>query len=266
MRFGAMNFPVRPVLEEVRKISHLGFDYLELAMDPPCAHYSDLDRMAGDLIRALESDNLGLVCHLPTFVYTADLTPGIRKVSLDEMICSLETAARLKAEKVVLHPSIISGLGAFVMEETIRYADESLSAITSRAVEMGLTLCLENMFPRYGILYDPEQFETVFNQFPDLLMTLDTGHAHIGDPEGNRLFDFMAHFGDRIGHIHISDNQGQRDEHLGVGRGTIDFERFSRELKALGYNQTITLEIFSQDTEDLIESRERIIDLLDQQG
>jgi Tat protein secretion system quality control protein TatD with DNase activity len=40
MLYGAMNFPVKPVFDELEAISELGFDYLELAMDPPQAHYS----------------------------------------------------------------------------------------------------------------------------------------------------------------------------------------------------------------------------------
>jgi hypothetical protein len=39
MRFGAMNFPVVPVLDEIETFARLGFDYLELAMDPPMAHH-----------------------------------------------------------------------------------------------------------------------------------------------------------------------------------------------------------------------------------
>ena len=35
MRYGAMNFPVRPVLQELKEIANLGFDYVELVMDPP---------------------------------------------------------------------------------------------------------------------------------------------------------------------------------------------------------------------------------------
>jgi len=41
MKYGAMNFPVKPVLEEIQKISDLGFDYVELALDPPCAQPSE---------------------------------------------------------------------------------------------------------------------------------------------------------------------------------------------------------------------------------
>ena len=39
MLYGAMNSPVRPIHKELEAISELNFDYLELAMDPPQAHY-----------------------------------------------------------------------------------------------------------------------------------------------------------------------------------------------------------------------------------
>jgi len=52
-----------------------------------------------------------LVCHLPTFLSTADLTQSIRDASLHEILRSLETASELEAEKVVLHPSHIVGNG-----------------------------------------------------------------------------------------------------------------------------------------------------------
>ena len=82
MLYGAMNFPVRPVLEELRTISRLGFDYLELTMDPPQAHYDTIHRQQKKLLRALEHHKMGLICHLPSFVSTADLTDSLREVSL----------------------------------------------------------------------------------------------------------------------------------------------------------------------------------------
>ena len=42
MQFGTMNFSVKPVLDEIETFARLGFDYLELAMDPPMAHHSTL--------------------------------------------------------------------------------------------------------------------------------------------------------------------------------------------------------------------------------
>ena len=40
MRYGAMNFPIKPVLKELEAFANLGFDYLELTLDSPLAHYS----------------------------------------------------------------------------------------------------------------------------------------------------------------------------------------------------------------------------------
>ena len=74
MQFGAMNFPVKPVLDEIDAFARLGFDYLELAMDPPMAHHSVLASTRAAIARALKANSLDLVCHLPTFLSTADLT------------------------------------------------------------------------------------------------------------------------------------------------------------------------------------------------
>ena len=34
MKYGAMNFPIKPFLKEIEEIGELGFDYVELTMDP----------------------------------------------------------------------------------------------------------------------------------------------------------------------------------------------------------------------------------------
>lgn len=263
MKYGAMNFPIKPVLDELEKISDLGFDYVELTLDPPCAHWATVLPMEHAIVRALKEHSIKVVCHLPTFVYTADLTPAIREISLKEMSHSLETAARINAEKAVLHPSFISGLGPFVMEKAAGYAWDSLCAIVKQADHLGITLCFENMYPRYHSFFDPDHFEPVFKEFPRLKMTLDTGHANIDDPGKKRLAEFIQRFPHRIGHVHVSDNFGKQDDHLRVGQGNIHFKPFLKQLKQAGYDDTITLEIFSQDLVDLVDSRNMIASMLE---
>jgi sugar phosphate isomerase/epimerase len=258
MLYGAMNFPVRPLLEEVEAVARSGFDYLEIAMDPPQAHYSTIKQMEDDLMKALDSFNLGVVCHLPTFVSTADLTEGLREASLKEILSSLEVAADLQTLKVVLHPSYISGLGGFVMGKVKDNAMKSLEVIVGKAHELGLCLCMENMFPRGHWLVNPEDFAEPFEKFPSLYLTLDTGHAHIADPAGQVSLAFIQRFAGRIGHIHASDNFGKEDIHLPVGAGTVDFQAIVRALKSTGYNDTVTLEVFSGDRDYLKISKEKI--------
>ncbi len=95
MLYGAMNFPVRPVLKELEAFSRLGFDYLELTMDPPRAHYKTIHKQKEKLLKALDRYQMSLICHLPTFVSTADLTDSLRKSSVREVLESLNVAAGL---------------------------------------------------------------------------------------------------------------------------------------------------------------------------
>lgn len=264
MQFGAMNFPVTPVLEEIETFARLGFDYLELAMDPPMAHYSVLAANRPEIVDALSARGMGLVCHLPTFLSTADLTESLRLASIDEMHRSMEEAAELGAKKVVLHPSMAGGMGGFVLETVNRYALHFLSGMVEAANAHGLTICLENMFPRNRIGVDIEDFEVIFTHFPSLKMTLDTGHANIEDRRGKRLKGLVDRFGDRIDHLHFSDNLGRMDDHLAVGQGTVNFSGLVQRLRTIGYDGTITLEVFDPNRAMLILSRERIKALFDE--
>ncbi|BBO76595.1 xylose isomerase [Desulfosarcina widdelii] len=262
MHFGAMNFPVTPVLQEIEVFARLGFDYLELAMDPPMAHHSTISANRAAIVKSLQDNKMGLVCHLPTFVSTADLTESIRQASITEMRRSMEVAADLEARKIVLHPSMARGMGAFVLDTVHGYAMDFLSEMVSLAETLDLTLCLENMFPFNGIGVELDDFEKWLQRFPGLMLTLDTGHANIDDRRGKRLKGFLDRFGRRIGHFHLSDNRGKRDDHLAVGQGTVKFAVLVDRIKALGYDDTITLEVFDADRRMLVKSRERIEALL----
>ena len=262
MRYGAMNFPIKPVLKELEAFANLGFNYLELTLDPPLAHYSIIRKQKGEILEALQQHGMALVCHLPTFLSTADLTQSIRDVSLHEILRSLETASELEAEKVVLHPSHIGGMGIYIMEKVKGYAFDSLGKVVLRADQLGICLCFENMFPKCMAFFELDDFIEVFDIFPDLKMTLDMGHACIDSPKGKRLFDFLRIFGDRIGHVHASDNHGKRDDHLPIGKGSIDFPKVVKALKEIGYNDTVTLEVFSENRMDLKISREKFAGFL----
>jgi len=258
MLYGAMNFPVMPIIIELEEIKRLGFDYLELAMDPPQAHHKMILEQKEKLLRVLDDFKMGLVCHLPTFVSTADLTESMREASLNEVLESVKVAADLHALKAVLHPSFIGGLSVFVMDQARQYAFKSMETIVEKADKLGLCLCIENMFPRSNSLVTPDDFIGVFEMFPTLKMTFDTGHANMGSRGVDRALGFIERFHDRIEHIHANDNFGKEDNHIPVGTGTVDFPRVVKALKGIGYDKTITLEVFSRDRDYLRISREKL--------
>jgi sugar phosphate isomerase/epimerase len=134
---------------------------------------------------------------------------------------------------------------------------ESIEAMVKKASNLGITLCLENMFPQAHFLIQPYEFQEIFKAFPELRLTLDIGHANLGAGK-NRSSEFIHQYGYRIGHVHANDNFGKEDNHLPIGAGIIDFEKILKELNQARYDETITLEVFSRDRDYLKLSMEKI--------
>ncbi len=257
MKYGAMNLPTRPVAEEIEALGNLGFDYIELAIDAPESTPEKILKNKDIIQELLHSYNLGLMAHLPTFISIADLYESIRKASIDENIKALEAGVALGIKKFVLHPGTIRGLGRQVKAQANRYADKSIMAIVDKARELQVSICIENMFPETHGPTEPHDFEHMFLKYHDLKLTLDIAHAHIGTNR-NRSTDFIERYPDKLSHIHVSDNFGKEDNHLPIGAGMIFFERIFKQIKMTGYDDTMTLEVFSRDRDYLKMSREKI--------
>lgn len=258
MIYGATNNPMRPLKGEIKAIAALGFDYLELCLDPPHGLPEALRPQLGEIRSILDGEGLRLpVAHMPTFISLADIYASIREASLNEVFKALDLAAGIGAGKVVLHPAYLTGLIAFTPDTGRGYMLESLARALEKASDLGLTLCLENMFPRVGHMYRPDEFTGVLREHPGLMMTLDLGHAGIRSPKG-QIAAFVKVAWGRIGHVHVCDNNGTEDEHLPVGAGRIDLAGGLAAVKASGYDSTITLEVFSPDRSYLAASLSKI--------
>ena len=59
--------------------------------------------------------------------------------------------------------------------------------------------------------------------------------------------------------MHLHDNRGgHADLHLALGMGNMDVPRYVRALRRSGYDDTVTLEVFSADPHFLGHSRDRL--------
>lgn len=257
MKYGAMNFPIKPLLKEMEEIGEMGFDYVELTMDPPEATPQKILAQKRSIRGILDRYGMGIVGHLPTFVWPSDLYESLRRVSLQENFDALEAGSELGIEKMVLHPGLITGLGKLLLDRAKGYGMEAIETILKKAITLDVTLCIENMFPQAHFLSQPPEFQPVFDAFPELRLTLDIGHANLGGGK-NRSSEFIQRYGHRIGHVHANDNFGKEDNHLPIGAGIVDFEKVLRELREAQYDETITVEVFSRDRDYLKISKEKI--------
>jgi sugar phosphate isomerase/epimerase len=104
---------------------------------------------------------------------------------------------------------------------------------------------VENM----GSSFAPaEQLRPLFDAAPSLGLHLDVGHANIGrrPEEPNRVAELLDAFGDRLAHVHVHDNLGLDDLHLPLGAGSVDWPAVVHALRGAGYDETVTIEIFSR--------------------
>lgn len=247
MRYGVMNSPLLNLAQEMELVAQSPFDYIEIAMDPPGAHYRDVITNAKTYCGLLQKHNLPVVCHMPTFVALADLSPHIREASIIEIAGGMEAAAVLGAQKIVLHPPFFSGMGRYAREQSLELMYESLDFLTAKAYEYGLDVCLENLDGRDNELgSDPGDMARLLERYGDIYMTLDIAHAYVrgGNTAIERFWE-LCH--GRIKHVHISDNWGKNDEHLPLGVGGLNLAFVAGLLKKYGYDDTVTLEVFAPD-------------------
>ncbi|MEM3574662.1 MAG: sugar phosphate isomerase/epimerase [Candidatus Bathyarchaeia archaeon] len=250
MRYGAMNFPARPVLAELEAIGRMGFDFIELTMDPPEATPEKLLANREPISDALSAHGMDAIAHLPCFVRTADLYDSIRLASRMEVFKAIDALPELGIRIANLHPSYIPRMARHMGDHGLRLGMDFLREALERAEEKGVDITIENMCPSDGWLSEPEEFEEVLRAFPRAGFTLDLGHANLLAPR-NRSIEFLRRFGGRLRHLHVHDNFGLSDEHLPPLCGNVDFAGIFSAIKRSGYDGTMTLEVFSKDRDYL---------------
>ncbi|MBX6772144.1 MAG: sugar phosphate isomerase/epimerase [Chloroflexi bacterium] len=254
MLVGAMNHPMRDVIQEIRTFRDMGFDFIDLTLEPEGARASKLDLIAVSGI--LQETGLRAVGHTPWYLPIGSPFDSVRQAALDELTRCLDAFAQLGISPVNIHPDPRAPL--YDHQWIIWRNTESLRYLAERATERGLQLMVENI---PGLFNLPEVLAAVLDAVPSLGWHLDVGHANLGNPT-NLTGQLLETLGRRLLHVHLSDNRGgDLDLHLPLGAGTIDWPWVIRLLKRAGFDGTITLEVFSSDREYLAVSRRKLLRL-----
>lgn len=142
------------------------------------------------------------------------------------------------------------------MKKGIRMKDkrkETVEKLAKEAKAKEITLMLENDVKPFD---NPSSLQKILRKAPELKILLDVGHANI-QQKTNQTKNFFKKFGKKICHIHVSDNHGEKDEHLAIGKGNINWKEIIKTIKEFNYNKTTTIEVFTNKKE-AIKSKNKI--------
>lgn len=232
--------------EAVEHAATAGYDAIDIWGGRPHAYRTDLREHDIRQLRTL-LDNFGLeiASFIPAqFHYPTTLChprKSIRMDSIQYMTLCVETAARLGA------PIMSVGAGRSLHDQSEDEGwdllAESLFRICEFASNYEMLIAIEpaDTFESNLINTTIQAMDMIDQLGCDNLGVLfDTGHAFV---VGEDTPTAIENLGDRLLHLHLSDNDGKRDQHLIPGKGEYDFQALIRALRLALYDGFLTAEL-----------------------
>jgi sugar phosphate isomerase/epimerase len=136
---------------------------------------------------------------------------------------------------------------AFRWDDLWGWLTDSMGACADEADRAGLTLCVE---PRVGeIISNTDALLRLMEAVDsdNFGAVLDTGHLHA---QKEILPLSVEKLGSRIRYVHASDNDGQTNQHLPPGKGTIDWEGVFLALKKHDFAGYVAVDVGNVPTVD----------------
>ena len=141
------------------------------------------------------------------------LDPQIRSVCRRRMLQAVDIAKKLNIEQIVFHHGYYpnTSLPSKWNERIGKFFKDLLKTVPDNMV-----FHLENLFEN-----DIDMMKNMLDaiESPRVDLCLDTGHAHAFS--GIPVTEWIEKLGQRIGYVHLHSNNGRKDEHIGLHRGTM---------------------------------------------
>lgn len=202
----------------------------------------DLDRL--DIARLavtgkrLADAGLKLTVHAPyNDLNPGSLEPLVVQVTAERLRQTIECAHQIGAQLVVVHPGYDPWRYGFHGELWLERALEFWPPFLKQAGDLHLPIALENVFDRH-----PRPLLDLLSDLsaPGFGFCLDVGHYQLfGATSLQNWLEQMSPF---LMHLHLHDNNGERDDHLPVGQGLFNFSKLFSQLNSLESTPSMTLE------------------------
>ncbi len=245
MKMGLMSLPRTPE-ESILFAKENGFNHVEVDLFKHPLERFSTERIK-KIVKLSEENQVSLSVHTPYSMNPAERFSTIREAYKLYFLKAIEFTSAINGKWLTIHLGYHIGFPRDkfkAFKRTKQFIEEMLVHCDKKKVP----LAIENVnpMPMNGELFYigdsiaelKELFESWNSEYAKFC--LDIGHAHTA--EG--VVQYVNAFKDKLVGIHVHDNHGEQDEHLGVGEGNIDWKTVLHSLKKVKNDVPLNLEIY----------------------
>lgn len=213
-----------------------GVKYIDAELDHELVSFNTEER-AKPIREALAKHGIHLGLHTLSAVNIAETSPYVSDAVDQYLRTYIDVARRLNAEWITVHGGYHFG----DYKPRVAAGIERLKRAAAYAEKQGAKLLLENLNKEpddaevHYLVYNLEECRTFFDaiQSPAVGWSFTVNHAHLV-PEGiDGHLDAMDL--KRLGEVRLADNRGDKEQHLQIGQGNIDFKKMFQRIEGAGY-------------------------------
>ena len=222
----------------IDQTKRIGFDTIDVFADP-----LDIDQAERDLIKNTARRNgLPIKSVACVAVGLIDFNPSVQKFHIERVKKYLDLAYEYQAKNVLLV------LGEYIWNQEVippaeqwRMGVENCRILGDYAADLGVQIALE-LEPFHLSLVN--SVETMVRFLDDcnhaaVRANIDVSHLCLAKVPAEELRRLKG----KAIHVHISDCDGKRHGDLPPGRGVVPFEPYLREIKSLGIDGAVSIEL-----------------------
>jgi D-psicose/D-tagatose/L-ribulose 3-epimerase len=222
----------------IRMTKEIGFDSIDIFTDP-----LDIDIKERKLIKR-ECDQAGLpiVSVACVAVGLIDFNPSVQRFHLQRTRAFLDLVCEFDARNLLLV------LGEYIWEKQVippqeqwQTAVKNLRELGKYAENLGVQIALELEPFKLSLLNDVDSMVRFIDEVdhPAVRANIDISHLELAKVKPEELRRLKG----KAIHVHLSDCDGRVHGDLPPGRGIMDFEPYLREIKALGIDGAVSIEL-----------------------
>jgi sugar phosphate isomerase/epimerase len=224
--------------EGIRKTKQIGFDTIDIFADPLEIDIQER-RLIKDTCREVGLPIVSVCC---VALGIADFNSSVQRFHVNRCKAYLDFVYELEARNLLLV------LGEYIWQQEViaprdqwKFAVENARALGQYAANLGLEIAIELEPFKLSLVNSLDKMVQFLDDVdhPAVRANLDISHLHLSHSPAEAIPNLQG----RIAHAHFSDCDGKVHGDLPPGRGIVNFIPYLKQLKEVGFNGTVSIEL-----------------------